>query len=301
MDEKVILLTEETGCDQGEAELALELVNYDLEKAIKTIRTLLENVIAIKGKFIIPEENIYGLFISIFDMRTENIVRTRVVTSYNPTIYEINLNTDWYLIEKLTYSYRLGKGSIPNLAYEIEKSFHTEITKKKEMFYSTLSHKDKDKIQEILITNFPKSTQVSMQTTIEEINLEEYSDESTKSETEKPSPIDNANSKKVFLETELCQYNSGKKATHLKKGDVVLVQITDNRDIGKYLAHLLGTKDNLFFPAPIHQITHTDSGSDIQLNFTSGIVGFCRLNPQDKIKVIKQNSTPWWKKLFLGG
>ncbi len=77
MDEKILILMEETSCEQAEAELALELANYDLEKAIRTIRSILRNIIVIKGKFIIAENNLYGLFIMILNKRSETAIRPK--------------------------------------------------------------------------------------------------------------------------------------------------------------------------------------------------------------------------------
>ena len=41
VQDKIHLLMEETGCDPGEAELALASAGYDLEKAVRTIARLL--------------------------------------------------------------------------------------------------------------------------------------------------------------------------------------------------------------------------------------------------------------------
>ena len=51
MKDKIELLMEETGCDRGEAELALEMCGFDLEEAVRQIPRLLNDICALKGKF----------------------------------------------------------------------------------------------------------------------------------------------------------------------------------------------------------------------------------------------------------
>jgi len=47
----------ETGCDRGEAELALEMCGYEVEKAVRQIPRLLRDICALKGKFVLPAAN----------------------------------------------------------------------------------------------------------------------------------------------------------------------------------------------------------------------------------------------------
>ena len=79
MQENIRLLMEETGCEVGEAELALELAENDLEKAIKTIGSLLRHIYAVKGKMIFREKNLYGLLLAVINTKTQGILRMSAV------------------------------------------------------------------------------------------------------------------------------------------------------------------------------------------------------------------------------
>jgi hypothetical protein len=84
--DKIRLLMEEASCDRAEAELAMSLAGFDLEKAIRTIGTLLRHIVVVKGKFVDATQNLYGLLILIADTRRDQFIRVRAVVSYNPAL-----------------------------------------------------------------------------------------------------------------------------------------------------------------------------------------------------------------------
>lgn len=306
MDEKILILMEETSCEQAEAELALELANYDLEKAIRTIRSILRNIIVIKGKFVIPESNLYGLFIMILNKRSETLIRLRCVTSYNPMICESDLSADWDQLERLIYRYRLIEGSVLSLAHNIEDHFYQAVISKKEKFYRSLDNKNLDKTKEMLTENFPIGAP-EMQIVTEEIYLADYQDGKNKTEPEKSVSRDSVQPEltKISLEVKLYEDISGRKAVNLSKGDIVLAKITDSREVAKYLTKLLCSKDPTYIPVSIEEIEYKDSKVEVHLHFTPRIIGVTKLKAHTRIKVVKEVSSPWWKKLvprvrFLG-
>src|SRR5438105_117543 len=111
MDDKIRLLMEETGCDRGEAELALTVVGYDLERAISTIPSLLRHIVVLKAKFHVPTANLYGLFLIIADTKRKKLFRVKAVASYNPSLYETDITQDWYDFERKLYGFRLLEGA----------------------------------------------------------------------------------------------------------------------------------------------------------------------------------------------
>jgi hypothetical protein len=91
LPDKIQLLMEEASCDRAEAELAMSLVGYDLEKAIRTIGTLLRHIVVVKGKFVEVHQNLHGLLLLIADTRREHFIRARAVVSYNPALFETGI------------------------------------------------------------------------------------------------------------------------------------------------------------------------------------------------------------------
>lgn len=304
MDEKIKLLMEETMCDQGEAELALELSKYDLEVAIRTIRNLLRNIEVIKGKFIINNENLYGIFIIIVNKRSENIIRIRTVVSYNPVIYEINLNLDWDYIERMIYSYRLQEGSVLFYGQNVEKYFNNQIIENEKLFFSIIKTSDtnkENKIREILLNQSSGNNQsftsdnAEIQIAVEELNLAQYQQEIpfnkiTKTEQEYDT--------KVELEVKLYEDETGRKIKDLRKGDVVLAQIVDTREIAKYLLKLLGIKENQYLPVSIESIEIKDKEAFLEVFISFGISGKYRVPANKSLKVEEKSESSWWKKLL---
>ncbi|MBU0952761.1 MAG: hypothetical protein KKH91_08075 [Elusimicrobia bacterium] len=298
MDEKIILLMEETGCAQGEAQLALELANNNFEKAIHTVKSILRNIAVVKGRFYIEDKNLYGLFIAILDKRAENLIRLTSVVSYNPIVYETDLANDWHFIEKSIYNYRLIEGSVPSLTRDVELHFYNEIASKKDKLYKALVDGDKDKISEMLIENFPIE-QTKLEINAEEINLAQYqqSEDNPESDDLGKGSID-SESKRLFIEAQLSEDPEGKKAKYLLQDEVVLAQIVDNREIARYLSKLLGEKDMEYIPVRVEEIELNNQEIIARLHFSPGIAGYARIKPQTRVKVVKEIQKPLWKKIF---
>lgn len=96
--------------------------------------------------------------------------------------------------------------------------------------------------------------------------------------------------------------SSGIKAKDLNNGDIVYSLITDRRDIGQYLARLLGgkTKDNLLpLATEIEKIFLDENMIRLQVRFTPGIIGVTTVRQEIKVKVLRKNKgLRWWQKIL---
>ena len=122
IQDKIALLMAETGCDQGEAELALEMCGYEVEQAVKAIPRLHKNIVVLKGKFIHAEQNQFAVLLVILNAKSRTLLRSRAVLSYNPAVYGIPLDKDWFEFEKSLYACRLWEGSLQTESLEIEQA-----------------------------------------------------------------------------------------------------------------------------------------------------------------------------------
>lgn len=298
MDEQVRLLIEETSCSPEEAELALKLANYNLEKAIQAIGTLLQNVIVFKGKLILLQNNQYGLFILVLDKKYGSIICLRSVISYNPIIYETLLETDWFTLEKLIYSYRLQEGSLLNESRLFEQYLTEQIISNKENICSLLSKKNVSQISEAISSFLSGYTNV--QIAVEELNLtqyQRYSVQETNSSAEK-CVYDEKMPYKVLLKVDLIEYPKGKKIIQIKPKESVVVKITDTRDIAVYLKKLLcGSKDEKMTML-VEEIIPKGDFVDIYLSFTQGIAGIARVKSSAKVQIAEKVPYRWWRKLL---
>ncbi|MHB9155881.1 MAG: UBA domain-containing protein [Endomicrobiales bacterium] len=298
MQEKVRLLMEETGCEQGEAELALELAGNDLEKAIKTIGNLLRHITVLKGKFSFPSRNLYGLLLIVINTKTQEILRLSTVVSYNPALFENSPEMDWYTFEKLVFTYRLDGGSLPDFTQDIEQKLQSYLLAQKDVLV-----KCNTSDISVLLRDFFSPDTVTITLIAEELNLAQFRQLPDTHSPESEKVITNDSEPgTVWLQVEVVEDKSGTEVHRLIEGDVVLSQITDTRDIAHYLAHLIGGRkegDMVPLPAVVRKISAQAEESEVQLYYAPGIVGIASVKNDLKIKVLETRTQPWWKKIML--
>jgi hypothetical protein len=157
LPDKIQLLMEEASCDRAEAELAMSLVGYDLEKAIRTIGTLLRHIVVIKGKFVEVHQNLHGLLLLIADTRRELFIRARAVVSYNPALFETGLRPHWYDFERSIYAARLGEGALQQVSQDLERSFIERLEARRGDFFSALKSPAQRDLPAVLRDGFSAS------------------------------------------------------------------------------------------------------------------------------------------------
>lgn len=288
---------EETGCEQGEAELALELAENDLEKAIKTIASLLRHIFAVKGKFSFPDKSLFGLLLIVINTKTQEILRLYTVVSYNPALFENSPEMDWYALEKTIFSFRLDEGSLPDFTQELEHKMRTYLLEKKEILVKC----DTAEIKTLLSDSFkPENVNITLLT--EELNLTQFrrlpsDDGSPNAKAE----VSGSEPGTVWLEVDIVEDANGREASRLAEGDVVLARITDTRDIAHYLAHLIGGRregEMIPLPAVIKKISVNDCDSEAQVHFAPGIIGIARVKNDTRLNLLESKAQPWWKKII---
>ncbi len=109
----------------------------------------------------------------------------------------------------------------------------------------------------------------------------------------------------VFLETELVLQDSMSTdiviAHKLKKGDLVLAKIVDQRDIAQYLAHLLGSKkEEKIVPLAIavDKIEVDEKKVKVYSVFSPRVVGISILSLEDKVEIVKKEKTGLFEKIL---
>lgn len=288
---------EETGCDQGEAELALELAGNDLEKAIRTIESLLRHIYAFKGKFYYREKNLYGLLMIVINTKTGVILRLHTVVSYNPSLFENSLSMDWYAFEKLIFSYRLDEGSLPDFTQENEEKLRSYLSSKTDV----LAGGNILNVNEMLVSFFEPGV-VSANIETEELNLAQFRQlPSAGSETNTRPIISHQETGYVMLQVELLEDKNGREVEKLSEGEVVLSKISDTRDIAHYLAHLIGGKreeDMIPLPASVRKVNSGADGYEVQVFLAPGVIGISKISSEHRIKIIEMKDDPWWKKII---
>ena len=305
MRENVKILMEETGCDEGQAELALHSTGDNLEKAIKSINQLLKYIVVIKGKFVCDKINVYGQFVVISHLNQKRIVRLSAIVTYDPSIYEEDVDSKWRDFEKKLYAHRLSEGCLHELIQKLEQNLNWQIASDyRRSFFQNLKDRNYEEITDILRSIISKSLedpQLKVEMDVEELNLSQFKfpQESTISIEGgvKPSlnqagePV-NRKEGAIVLRTELVTDDSSASVEieKLRKNDLILVKILDSRDIAQYLSHLLGgCKGEEVIPLSTIVEEAREKGNQwvVRTRFSPGIVGEALAEKRAKVRRLK--------------
>ncbi|PIU83346.1 MAG: hypothetical protein COS68_04500 [Elusimicrobia bacterium CG06_land_8_20_14_3_00_38_11] len=300
MQEKIKIVMEETGCDEGQAQIALESCNYNISKSITKIFDLLKDIVVVKGKFYTYGVHLYGMIMIIVDINHRRHLRTRALVTYNPKVYETDLQQNWYEYDKKLYTARLLPGSMQDVTLSIEKKIVEEILDEySESFFTAVKKNNIMEVADILedILREPlKTSAVNFEILNEELNLTQFKKISDR----------------IFppqMEFEFKEYDFGLvdllkidvmpvaydgdfilQAGRLMPGDEIAVLINDTREISQYLSGLIGGR-NIFgaiaIPCKIHEITHSKNGVAIMVRLAAGVVGQVTVSENTPIKVVK--------------
>ncbi|MBN1383560.1 MAG: hypothetical protein JW983_01595 [Elusimicrobia bacterium] len=298
MQDSIRLVMEETGCDEGQAMLALESCNYDISKSISKIFDLLKDIIVVKTKFYTFGYHLYGMLTIIVDIKHQHHLRTKALVTYNPKVYESDLSQNWYEYERKLYTARLVSGSIPDVTLNIESTIVDEILDEyNESFFSAVKERNIMEVTDILedILSGPlKTSAINFEVLLEELNLAQFK--------KMPDKIIPQQMEFKFKEYDLTftdplsinvvPFSEGRplvKAGVLSIGDEIFVLINDNREIAQYLSGLLGGRNAYMpvaLPSKIHEITETKDNLIITVRLAAGVVGKMVITEDVNIKVL---------------
>lgn len=312
--DKVTLLIEETNCDRSEAELALELCGYDLEKAVKAIPRLFQNIVVLKARVRAVDESLYGLLLVILNVKEKSLLRARAVVSYNPAVYASELEQHWFDYEARLYACRLWVGTLQDLSQEIEQllSAYFASTEAKSFYQEgrDLQRSDFDVLRGALAAKL--GGQVDLKFHQDVLDLGQFRevrpDAASSGAEQKSAKRDQAVAQRggapLVLQIEFERGGEdGITAKSLSAGDLIYTRITDSRDIAQYLGKLFGSRtEEGVAPllVPVEAIEKDESGRVmIRVRFSAGVCGDLSVAQEDRLKAVARPSNmPWWKKIF---
>lgn len=294
INENIKLLMEETGCEEQEANAALELAGGNIEQAIINIGVMLKYITAYKAKINLKHDNIFGLIHIITNNKNLDLLKFSSIMSYNPIVYEQDCSIDWFSFEKAIYSYRLVDGAIEKYTKTVESTLKDFVSANLKQ-HSILTVSDmKAVLEEFFFDNDIQIEIVAQELTLRDfkklpnyfpdIHFEAYGNEDTT----------------IDLETIILEDSEGKKVEDIVVGDNVLAKIVDERDISHYLGHLIGAmKDNKMIPmmVSVQNIIKQEDHYDVYLKYSDLIYGISKVEFGRTLKVLETKRVPWWKGL----
>ena len=313
MKDKIELLMEETGCDRGEAELALEMCGYQVEEAVRQIPRLLRDICALKGKFTRPGVSQHGLFLVVLNLKTRKVLRARAVMSYDPAVCGVGLEADWFAFEKHLYGCRLWDGSLPAESLELEQSLAA--------FYRSAAGDSFERLREPGTDNLPNLTthlrehfnDAALRLRVKKDILDLGQFQSLKTGPEpaaRKAKIPRGGPREedlLVLKVELEPAEEGSPAAELHAGDLVYAKVADARDIAQYLARLFGgltASGPVPIEAPVEAVETSPKGTLVRVRFAVGVAGDALIAPETRVRSARAGALgrdgSWWKRLFNG-
>ena len=296
--EKIKALMDDTGCEESEAKTALEFAKGNFNQAISYVGALLKYITAYKAKIILQNDNIFGLIHVITNNKNLDLLRFSVVMTYNPMVYEQNVEADWFSFEKQIYSYRLVEGAIEKYTNTIEKNLR-EFVDSNLKSNKIITCKD---MKSVLETYFSDNN-AQIEIVAEELTLRDfkklpkYFPENIPKET-----ISSEYSSIIELEAVVFEDSLGKKVENLEVGDKVLAKIIDTRDIAHYIGHLIGAKKEqtmIPIPAEVQSVEEIGNEYIVCLKYSDLIFGISHVDRGRTLKVLETKDTTTWQTRLL--
>ena len=296
--EKIKALMDDTGCEEFEAKTALEIAGGNFNKAIYCVGAMLNYITAYKTKIVLQNDNIFGLIHIITNNKNLDLLRFSVVMTYNPIVYEQNIEVDWFSFEKKLYSYRLVEGVIEQYTKSIETNLKDYISNNLKD-NKIINCKDMKMVLETYFAENNLQIEIVAQVlTLRDFKkLPNYFPDIVPTET-----ISSKYSAAIELETVVFEDFFGKKIENLSVGDKILAKIIDTRDIAHYIGHLIGAKkDQIMIPIPteVKSIEKKEKEYILYLKYSDLIFGKAHVVKGTNLKILDTKDTTWSQKNFL--
>ncbi|MFH1714611.1 MAG: hypothetical protein ABH857_00230 [Elusimicrobiota bacterium] len=300
METNIRSLIEQIGCEESEARLALELCDYDAEKALGQFNNLVQDLTIIKARIKSPSAGIFALFMIILNPKEKRVIRLSAVVCNNPAICETNLDGNWFVFDRKIYTIRLGEGSLQSSTQELESHLFQNLQyEKSKNLYELLRHRKDAAVSEFIeklvsqIRFFSDSLELNL--------LIDYIGQKTKKRQQmslsKESAAMSLRQEKTNIDLAITlvkgKVQNSVPAKFLLNGDMVMTEVVDERDVASYICRLFGgVKQEKDVPlhAVVEDIVAGKNYLTVKVRFSPGITGFAYVLPEDDIIVIENRS-----------
>ena len=218
--------------------------------------------------------------------------------TFNPIVYEQNVEADWFSFEKQIYSYRLVEGVIEKYTKTIEKDLKDFVDANLKS-NKILTCKD----MKLLLETYFAENNVQIEIVAEELTLRDFKKLPKYFPDNIPKKtISSEYSSVIELEAVIFDDSLGKNIENLEVGDKVLAKIIDTRDIAHYIGHLIGAKKDetmIPIPAEVQSIEAIGNEYIVCLKYSDLIFGISHVDRGRTLKVLETKDTTTWQTRFL--
>ena len=261
--------------------MALELCGFDVGKAAHAIRRLFHEVVVLRGRVHVGGESLFVLFQAILGLAPRSLLRARAVVSYNPAVFSVRMDQDWFEFEKHLFASRLRVGALAPESQDLERLLHTFFASRYAApcyVKSQNATKCSKVLEEVLSDRFqPHPVRLELHKDV--IDMGQFQ-EIAPPAADAAVPVGAARSPQapaaLVLRVALEGKPDGAFVRDLRPGDHVFAQITDTRDIARYLSRVFGAQaaGAAILKVPIESVeTSSDSEFRLRVRFSTGAYG----------------------------
>ena len=303
IEDNIASVVAQTKVVREEALKALDRTDGDVGRAVELIKSSDRDIFIIKGKFTAPSADSEGGFEVIIDASSREIERV-IVSVFRLTgmRFSADINVPWTNFQETMYSMKTDEGEIFETTQKLHTFLERDILRNNlDLIVDTGRTRNKshlnmlfaDWIQEVIYDGG-----LSAETEVEIISHDDYrrseAERSQRNQAQPPPKVTtNSAAKKsrkltAILTAELfIDPIGGVPISEIKAGDMVLIHITDGRDIARYIAQLVGgLRGNEIVPlaARVESIDEGSSGRyTIKVRLGEGLSA--RMIGENKMKV----------------
>jgi len=282
MTDEAKILIDEAGCSKRVAEKILRLYDNNLNLAFRWLASCHKNLVVLKIKFATKSSYNCGLLFIVLNALQKRIRRFAVSISQNPYIFSADIAMPWHEFENRIYTQRLSEEIVHERTISVTQSVRTFFQDgDNESFFKIFNSVDYAEIEKALKLFLIKilNEDVIFEFKKERISVFDFRQISSNgkiSATELISrqprielKIEVIRGKKRFL------FKRPKTIEKISAGILIFVRITDQREIARYLARMIGVTGEDAIPVEVLEKKENQNGYSLTVRLGGMIKGIC--------------------------
>ncbi len=315
MEEKIKQLMSETGADRHTVEMILDFTGGDIDGARKIFQAMPKDYLALKIRYMGHRTHNYGVILIVINIKTREIEEVELIVSKEIKASEVDTNLKFEKFRDAIREY-IKMGSVNLIMIDRLKEGIKSVEFKEAIFRNltpdgVININDLKIILSELMFKVLTDSNVAIKIDQEKIDIFRYTrklkkdvsqqeeksgeiiegeKEEEKEKVERKQEVEIRSISLIILKIEpVLSPVKGVSITELHPGDEIMVRIIDERDVGDYLATLLGGKvggDRVPIPATVKEMEKSAETENVMLlvEFGPGIAGRCFVPPEIKVQ-----------------
>jgi len=313
---RIKLVQKASSCSWDEAEMSLEAAEGDVEKAVEMVELLRRDILILKLRFAGKRRiKTQGFVFCVANGREGKLYRLEAMATHAREQLLTELTIDWEAFLESLRQYKEQLRINKQLTRELRDNLQEFL--RAEVLNSLFQRLRNDEIQEALavLEDFLQkqiNEDLELDLDYELLTDFQYSENEEREEVGQKDQKGAEAELNFFLRTEpVIDPVNGRGVDSLEAGEMIMVRIIDNREVGRYLSHLLGGMEEekrVPVAALVYGREELSSGRNlITVQFGPGIWGRFYAEGELKIKIFAEGAGEsfeeegplrgWWDQL----